>query len=332
MSLSLTVSSCSSARLVPFLTVFAVSGTFLLSAGLIIFLLPFNTHDYYGWEWNSAGSISMLVIGFLTLVAFGLNERYLAPVPFLDWSVLRSRTVLGTGALDICYQISYYCWYWYYTSFLRINSGVSIAEAGYIANIFDVVSGVWLFVVGILISKTCRYRWLLFWIVPLYLLGMGLMIHFRKPDQAIGYLIMCQIFMAFSGGALIIVMQVAVLAASDHQNAASTLAFLNVFGNIGGAIGGSISAAIWQGTFPQALQRYLPEADLPDWESIYEDIEVQVGYPKGSETRLAIEKAYSLAQGHMLIAGTAIMSLSLIWMFVIRDIKLDRNQTKGVLF
>jgi hypothetical protein len=34
----------------------------------------------------------------------------------------------------------------------------------------------------------------------------------------------------------------------------------------------------------------------------------------------------------MVICGTAVMALSLIWMFVIKDIKLDRKQTKGVLF
>ena len=274
----------------------------------------------------------MLVVGALLIVAFVVNEKFLAPVPFLEWSIVRSRTVFGTCALDICYQISYSCWAYYYTSFLQVNSGVSISVAGYIMNIFDVVSGVWLFGVGLLIRKTCRYRWLLYWILPLYMLGIGLMIHFRKPDQSVGYLVMCQIFMAFSGGALIIVMQTSVLAASDHQNAAGALAFLNVFGSIGGAIGGSVSAAIWTGTLPGALQKYLPTESVGDWESIYEDLDKQLSYPKGSETRYAIEQAYALAQGHMVICGTAIMGLSLVWMFVIRDIKLDRNQTKGVLF
>lgn len=303
-----------------------------MAAGLVVFLLPFNINGEYGDGWGSDGIIAMLVIGAVLIIAFGLNEKFLAPVPFLDWKIVRSRTVLGTCALDVCYQISYSCWAYYYTSFLQVNCGVSISVAGYVNNIFDVVSGLWLFGVGLLIKKTCRYRWLLYWIIPLYMLGIGLMIHFRKPDQSIGYLIMCQIFMAFSGGALIIVMQTSVLAASDHQNAAGALAFLNVFGSIGGAIGGSVSAAIWTGTFPGALQRYLPADALGDWENIYADIEVQKSYAKGSAARYAIEKAYALAQGDMVIAGTAIMALSLVWMFVIKDIKLDRNQTKGVLF
>ena len=295
-------------------------------------MIPFNLAGSSANGWSQDYIIAMLVLGVVCIIAFALNEKFLAPVPFLQWEILRSRTVMGACALDVCYQISYYCWYLYYTSFLQVNSGQSLQTAGYISSIFDVVSGLFLFAVGFAIKKTSRFRWMLYWAVPLYMLGQGLMIYFRKPDQPVGYLIMCQIFLAFAGGAMIIVQQVAVLAASDHQNVAGSLAFLGVFGNIGGSVGGSVSAAIWQGTLPGALQRYLPADALPDWESIYEDLEVQLSYPKGTETRLAIEKAYSVAQQHMVICGTAVMALSLIWMFVIKDIKLDRKQTKGVLF
>lgn len=311
---------------------FDIFGTFLLLAGLVLTLIPFNLAGSSSNGWAQDYIIVMLVLGVVCLMAFFLNEKFLAPVPFLQWEILRSRTVMGACALDVCYQVSYYCWLSYYTSFLQVNSGVSLEVAGYISSIFDVVSGIWLFVVGFAIQRTSRFRWILYWAVPLYMLGQGLMIYFRKPDQAVGYLIMCQIFLAFAGGAMIIVQQVAVLAASDHQNVAGSLAFLGVFGNIGGAVGGSVSGAIWQGTLPGALQRFLPEETLPDWQTIYEDLDTQLSYPKGDPTRYAIEKAYSLAQQHMVICGTAVMALSLIWMFVIRDIKLDKKQTKGVLF
>lgn len=303
-----------------------------MTAGLVVFLLPFNIHDYLGDGWGSAGFIAMLVIGVALLVAFVLWERYFARVPFLPWSIACSRTVLAACLLDVCYDVSYYSWASYYTSFLQVNCGVSIAVAGYVNNIFDVVSGVWLFVIGFMIHKTCRYRWLLYWILPLYILGIGLMLHFRQPDQSIGYLVMCQIFMALSGGALIIVMQVAVLASSDHNNAASALAFLNVFGNIGAAVGGSISSAVWQGTFPQALAKYLPADALPDLDTIYEDIETQLSYAKGTATRYAIEVSYGVAQRNMLIAGISIMAIAIVCAMVMRDLKLDRAQTKGVLF
>ncbi|KAB8074307.1 major facilitator superfamily domain-containing protein [Aspergillus leporis] len=312
---------------------FDLLGTFFLAAGLVLFLLPFTIAGSAEEGWKSAHIIAMLVLGVACLVAFGVIERFWAPVPFLPWEVLVSRTVLGACMVDVCYQIAYYCWNDYWTSYLQVVYGTSLATAGYISSIFDVVSGVWLLGVGLLIKKTNRFRWLLFIAVPLYILGVGLMIYFRNPNWSVGYSIMCQIFIAFAGGTMIIVQQVAVLAATDHNHVASALAFLNCFGSMGGAVGSSISGAIWTHTLPDALKRLLPAEALPDWETIYDDLETQLSYERGSPIRHAIALAYASTQTKMLIAATCIMALSLIWMFVIRDIRLTKDaQTRGVLF
>ncbi|KAK1145181.1 hypothetical protein N8T08_004614 [Aspergillus melleus] len=55
-----------------------------------------------------------------------------------------------------------------------------------------------------------------------------------------------------------------------------------------------------------------------------------VGECGGNSYDIAL--AYGVAQRNMLVAKTAIMALSLIWMFVIRDIKLNKAQAKGGLF
>ncbi|KAF7193616.1 Siderophore iron transporter mirB [Pseudocercospora fuligena] len=311
---------------------FDLVGTFLLAAGLVMILLPFTIAGSAADGWSQGYIIALLVLGFCCLVAFALSERYLAPVPFIPWEILVSRTVIGACLLDVCYQVAYYCWFDYYTSYLQVVFYTSIELAGYTSSIFDVVSGVWLFVVGFAIKKTGRFRWILFWAVPVYILFEGLMIYFRKPGAGYGYQVMCQIFIAFAGGAMIICQQVAVLAAADHNNVASALAVLGVFGNIGGAIGGSISGAIWTNTLPQKLQEYLPAATVGDWETIYDDLATQLSYEKGTPTRIAIQKAYAIAQQNMLIAGTAVMASALIWMVVIKDLKLTRTQAKGVLF
>ncbi|KAB8230831.1 putative MFS siderophore iron transporter [Aspergillus alliaceus] len=311
---------------------FDLLGTFLLAAGLVLFLLPFTIAGSAEDGWKSAHIIVMLVVGFCVLIAFGVAERWFAPVPFLPYQLLLSRTVLGACLIDVTYQVAYYCWNDYFTSYLQVVYGTSLATSGYINSIFDVVSGVWLFGVGMLIKLTGRFRWLLWCAVPLFILGCGLMIYFRNPSWSVGYVIMCQIFMAFAGGTMIICQQVAVQSVSDHNNVASALAFLNCFGNIGGAVGSSISGAIWTHTLPGALRSLLPDSIKGDWETIYDDLEVQLSYEKGTPERHAIALAYASSQQKMLIAGTCIMALSLIWMFVIRDIKLSKQQTKGVLF
>ena len=119
----------------------------MLAAGLVLFLLPFTIAGSAADGWKSAHIIVMLVLGLACLIAFGLAERFFAPVPFLPWKLLISRTVLGACMVDVCYQVAYYCWFDYFTSYLQVVYGVGIATAGYITSIFDVVSGVWLFCV-----------------------------------------------------------------------------------------------------------------------------------------------------------------------------------------
>ena len=275
----------------------------------------------------------MIVVGFATLVLFGLYETFLARAPFLNVNLLANRTVIGACLLDITYQISYYCWASYFTSFLQVVNNLSLAEAGYVASTFDVVSGVLLLFVGLLIRKTGYFKWLLFVAVPLYLFAQGLMIHFRRPNQGVGYLVMCQIFISIGGSIFIIVQQVAVLAAADHQHVAAVLALLYVVGNVGGAVGNTISGTIWTNTFYKALQRHLPNVNATDLDDIYNSLDVQLSYAVGSPERLGIQQAYGYAQTRMLAVGLGIMGLSLVWMFLIRNINVARiEQVRGTVF
>nr|ODN94626.1 siderophore iron transporter MirB [Cryptococcus depauperatus CBS 7855] len=308
-------------------------GVFLLAAGLAIFLLPFSLAASSTNEWQTPHIIVLLVVGLLCLTAFGIVERWFSPRPFIPYALLTNRSVLGACLLDLTYQISYSCWNSYFSSYLQVTFNTSISVAGYIAGIFDVVAGIWLIVVGFLIRRTGYYRWLLMVAVPIYILGIGLMIHFRKPGGHFGFIIMCQVFTAFGGGTMIDCQQVAVVAAASHNDAAAVLALLGLFGSVGGAIGNSVSGAIWTNTLPKALRSYLPEESLGDWKAIYDSLDTQLSYPVGSETRTAIINAYAEAQSRMLIASISIMALSLIWIFVIKNIRVtDIQQAKGVLF
>ncbi|KAK0732140.1 major facilitator superfamily domain-containing protein [Lasiosphaeris hirsuta] len=312
---------------------FDALGVFLFSAGLTVFLLPFALASSAPNEWATGYIIAMIVVGLVVLAAFVVNEIWLAPKPMLNFSLLSDRTVIGACLLSLTYQISYYCWANYFTSFLQVVNNVSLAEAGYISNTFNVVSGVLLLLVGLAIRKTGYFKWLLYIAVPLYVLSQGLMIYFRQPGQNVGYLIMCQVFTSFGGSIFIIIQQVAVLAAVDHQHVSAALALLYVVGTTGGAIGATVSGSIWTNTFPGALERLLPEDALENFDAIYGDLDTQLSYEIGSETRLAIQEAYGYAQTRMLAAGTAIIALTFLWILLIKNINVSKIvQSKGNVF
>lgn len=306
---------------------------FIFTAGLVLFELPFDIADYAPDGWATDYIIAMLVVGFSMLFFFALWEKFLAPVPMLDITYIKNRTVIGACLLDATYQLSYYCWNYYFTSFLQVVNGLTPKEAGWINHIFDIVSGVLLLFVGFSISKTGHYKWLLYICVPLYILAQGLMIYFRHAQFNVGYQIMCQVFIAIGGACFIIVEQLAILAAVDHQHFASALALLNVVGTIGDSAGLTISTVVWENTYPVALKRYLPESAMSNFDNIYNSLYTQRGYPLGSATRIAIQKAYGYAELRLLAIGTGIMVLAIPWTIMIRDINVkEKPQVKGVVF
>ncbi|KAI0114245.1 MFS general substrate transporter [Hypoxylon sp. NC0597] len=259
----------------------------LLGGGLVLFLLlPFSVANSTANSWRASSIITMLVIGFVMLIAFGLVERYTAPKPFLPYGLPVSRTVMGACLLDLTYQ-----------------------TAGYIDGIFDIISATWLLGAGYLMRRTGRFRWLLQVAVPTYILFVGLLNYFRKPGTNIGYIVICEILIALPGGTMIIGEQVSLIVMSEHNDVAAVLALLS---NVGGALGNSISGAIWTNTLPDILQRLLPDSAKADWEDIYDSLDVQLSYLMGSDVRSAVIETYAQTQTYMTIAGTVIMGLFLV--------------------
>lgn len=312
-----------------------VFGLVLLVTGLALFLLPFNLFPYQGAtlseQWSSALVVSMLVIGFSTIIAFVIWEWKFAPVTFIPFHLLRDRTILGCSLIAAILFVEFYIWNTYFSSFLQVVPGLNIVQTGYVQNIYSMGSCFWSFVAGIILRYTGDFKWQsLGFGMPFTLLGIVLMIVFRQPEVNIGYIVMCQLFIAFGGGTLVIAQQVGAMAATTHQYIAVVLAILSVFNSIGGAIGASIAGAIWGGTFSSDLARFLPVESQADAPLIAGNLTMQLSYPIGDPTRIGIQNAYGNSQRIMLIAATAITALGFPAVAMWRAIDTrQRKQVKG---
>ncbi|KAF2498218.1 siderophore iron transporter [Lophium mytilinum] len=316
-----------------YLIQFDAMGLLLITGGLALFLLPFSLYSYQRDGWRSALVISMIIVGGLLIIAFALYEKFLAPVKFMPFELMMDRTVLGACILSATIFVSFYVWDSYFSSFLQVVNNLSVTEASYVVNIYSIGSCFFSLIVGVVIRWTGKFKWLaLYFGVPLTILGVALMIAFRQPDVNIGYIVMCQIFIAFAGGTLVICEQIAVMAAGSHQQVAVLLAVEGMFANVGGAIGSTVAAAIWTGVFPVKLLKHLPEDAKGDVVSIYSSIVTQLSYPVGSPVRTAIQQAYGEAQRYMLIGGSTVLVLSIVSVIVWRDIQVkDFKQVKGLV-
>ncbi|KAE8147774.1 major facilitator superfamily domain-containing protein [Aspergillus avenaceus] len=310
---------------------FDLIGLLLLSTGLALFLLAFNLYSKQPNEWKSPLIICFIIIGGLLLIAFPLYERWLAPVTFIPWSLLLDRTVFFTYTMAASLYFAWYLWDTYFYSMLVIVFNQTVTQATYITNIYSVGSCFWAVLMGILIRYNGRLKWqALYFGVPMTMLGVGLMIKFREPGVNIGYLVMCQIFIAFGGGTLVICEQMTVMAVSSQQHIPAVLAMEGMFISIGNAVGTTIATALWTGVFPVKLAKYLPAEAQPNLANIYGDLTVQASYPVGSAARDAINRSYSETQRYMLITATCLTLVTWASVAMWRDVNVKNiQQVKG---
>lgn len=313
---------------------FDVVGLLLISAGLSLFLLPFNIYSFQAEKWRSPIVICFFIFGGLLMIAFAVWEKFFAPVKFLPYELLLDRNVIGSCILAAVSFISFYIWNSFFSSFLQVVMELDLTTTGYVTQTYNVGSCFFGLIVGLFLRYTGNYKYpTLFFGLPLTVLGVGTMIKFRSPGTNIGYIVMSQIFVAVGGGTDVICQQVAIMSSVKHQHIAVVLAMQSMAASIGGGIGRSISGAIWQGVFPGKLREYLPESSQGNFTQIYGDIKTQLSYPVGSPTRDAIQRAYGDGQRAMLIGGTAILGLGFVAVAMWRNTNVKNiKQTKGLVF
>jgi MFS family permease len=314
--------------------IFDVIGLLLISAGLALFLLPFSIWSYQADTWRAPLIICFFIFGGLLIIGFVVWETLFAPVTFIPWHLMKDRTIFFTYSMVASIYTAWYIWDNYFYSMLIVVFETSITSATYIQNIYTIGATFWSIVVGIVIRYNGRLKWMaLYFGVPITVLGVALMIKFRQPDTDIGYIVMCQIFIAFGGGTLVICEQMTIMAVSTHQRIPAVLAMEAMIASIGGSIGSTIAAAMWTGIFPDKLMELLPQSSQKNFAKIYGDLTVQASYPKGSPTRDAIDQAYGDTQRLMLITATCLYAITIFSVAMWKDINVKSMKTyKGRVF
>jgi MFS family permease len=308
-----------------------VVGAFLLMAAWVLFLLPFSLAQYGRSQYSSATFIVLVVIGFLMFFVFAAWEKWGARTHFIRYELIKRPTILGACLLAAVLFFSFELWDQYFYNFIIITYDIGTVYAGYMLQIYNVGSCFFSPIIGAIIWATARFKYIcLFFGAPLMILGSGLMIYFRGSEHGIGYIVMCQIFIAFAGGTLVIGEDMAVMAAGGREGTPMMLALIGLFSNIGGAIGLAVGAAIYNNVFIDTLTAQLPAELKSNATQIYFDgIYVQTTYPFGSPLRDAVAYTWGYAQRMNCIASTAILALAIPCILVWKNYDVNQKQNKG---
>ncbi|GAM86438.1 hypothetical protein ANO11243_044520 [Dothideomycetidae sp. 11243] len=282
-------------------------GLLLLSAAISMILIPLTLAKNARDGWQNRSIIAMLLVGTICLIAFPLWERNprLAPHAFFPPHLFKNRTVLAGVAIAFFYFMAYYLSVFpYFQSYLLVVQNQSVTAAGHIVQIFTFASTVTSIIISFVIKYTKHYRYFVTAGACIYLLGISSMIWYRSEDATTLGLVLCQVALGIGVGLLNVPTQLGVQASASHQEvAAATAAFLTIL-EIGGAVGSSISGAIWTHNILPKLQQYLPDETRDQAVAIYGNITLaSTGWPMGSPTRQAINRAYQETMTKMLLVA-----------------------------
>ncbi|KAK5122194.1 Siderochrome iron transporter 2 [Meristemomyces frigidus] len=319
--------------IIHYLHEFDVVGALLIMLAFVLFLLPFSLETYGRASYNSATFIAMVIVGLLLFPVFAIWEKWFARKHFVRWELFSQPTILGACCLSAIVYFSFYSWDLNYYSYVKVVYALNVGLAGYMTQIYNVGSCFWSVIFGLWVRYTKRFKYTcLFFGLPLMMLGAGLMIYFRGSDAAIGYLIMCQIFIAFSGGTLVIGEDMAVMAAADRDGVPMMLSILSLFSSVGGAIGDAVAGAVYAHTFPQALARTLPADMVSQAEALYlGGYLIQEKYIPGTPTRAAIDYAWGYYMKYASISATVVLVLGFPAIAVWKNYRVDKQQNKGTM-
>jgi MFS family permease len=231
----------------------------------------------------------------------------------------------------VAYYLSVYP---YFQSYLLVVQGKSVTDAGRIVQMWTFAATITGFCVAFLIKYVNHYKFFVTLGGCIYFLGIISMIFYRVEGASTAALVATTALVGIGGGMLAGPAQLGVQASVNHGEVAAATAIFLTFLEIGGAAGSAISGAIWTANVPKKLALYLPPETRDQALEIYSNIGLaSTGWPVGSPTRDAINRAYQETMTKILVVAACVAVPVILLSFVMENHKLDEMEqhVKGVV-
>ncbi len=233
-----------------------VIGIFLLVASLILLLVPFTIAGGVKTEWQKAKIIAPIVIGALLVPVFlvweGRTENPIAPLHLLKdrgiWAALNISFLI-----DFIFEIQ--ASYLYTVLIIAVNE--SVKSATRISTLASFVSCVVCFFLGLIVVKFRRLKVLICFGTSLWMVSMGMLVHFRGGESSHAGIIGSLIVMGFGTAFFTMPTQTTLQSCVGHEYTAIVTSLNYTVYRVGAAVGSAIAGAIWSQLLPKKIQKYL---------------------------------------------------------------------------
>ncbi|KAJ3574818.1 hypothetical protein NP233_g1504 [Leucocoprinus birnbaumii] len=297
-------------------------GLLLITGGILCILFGFNESEK---SWSHASTIALLVVGFTTLVAAGVNEYFTTRSPIVPPRLFKTRTTTALLISVFLHAISFFCGAYYLPLYYQVL-GASATKAGVQMLPYSLGCSVTSALSGILVTRTGSYRMVIWVSYAVFTLGMGLMIMLTGTSSTAVKEIF-PLITALGLGSLFQTPLIALQAAMPLKDMATTTSTFGFIRTLGGTVGISVGQAIYTSILAKKIDSF-PNLDFDTSPSALSQSVGRLKTIPDPTVRALVIDSYARSISTIWKVMTPVVGVSFLLTLLIRKYSLSRNFVK----
>jgi hypothetical protein len=238
-------------------------GSFLFISALTSFLIPISWGGI-SYDWNSARVVVPLILGIFGMALFALYTRFnpTPSEPLIRVSLFRSRSNIIAFIGTLVHGMMVWAILFYLPFYFQVAKNTSPLMSGVDGLAQTLIIAPGSAITGVLITKTGRYRPLLFvgWFIATF--GMGLMCYL-KAETATGVWVVLMMILGVGLGILYPSLGFAIQANATDEDLPWAAAMFAFFRSLGQTMGVAVGGTVFQNQMKNHLLAYPLYAPKP---------------------------------------------------------------------
>lgn len=280
-----------------FFSLIDAGGLFFLVVGFGMFFIPISVASTATEKWKTPWVIAVMVIGAALLCCLIPYEKFVARNPILPLRYFRNATIVLAVSITFMDAICFYGTHTYLYSWVVVAHNYSVSKATFFIYVNGVVQALLGIVVGLVLARTRRYKWILVGALVVRTIGYGVMVRLRGENNSDAELFVVQAIQGIGSGVVSTICFVAPQIVVPHAELAQMSALVLLAAFLGSGVGSAMAGGIYTNYFLEALRHRMgPDASSSTINSIYNSIAASELPAWGTPERIAANYAVSVYQ------------------------------------
>ncbi|CAA7271543.1 unnamed protein product [Cyclocybe aegerita] len=298
-------------------------GLFLIVSGVVLLLLGFNESET---SWSSKETIAFLTVGAVLLVVGAVNETFTKRSPIVPPRLFQTRTTGIILVTTFLHAVAFFSGAFYLPLYYQVL-GASATKAGVEMLPYSLGCALLSAVSGVLVSRTGKYRPVMWVSFAIFTLGMGLMIMLDGTSTT-AEKVVYPLIAAIGLGCLFQTPLIGLQAAMPIRDMATSTATFGFIRTLGGTVGISIGQAIYSSTLAKKVA-HIPNADIDTSPAALSQSVSHLKSIPDPVLRAAIIDAYTRSISTIWLVMTPMLGACFIMVLFLRVYSLKRTTVRA---